>query len=223
MTGRREQKKQETFDSIVSAAARSFQDTGYRSSTIEAIAVEAGVSAGTVYNYFGTKNAILLAVVTRDTEHAIADAGDAINLSSGDPVEVLMPLIMVYVDALTALGKDVLKELFRAGFDPAESALMTDLISLDERSIVQIAEAFALLQAHGMASDTVDAESGAMLIYSVIAVATLLFASMPEMTVQDVESTIRGQLMLTFRGIGGQASGAVGESPSSLRSPPTPT
>ena len=208
MTSRREQKKHETFDSIVSAAARSFQDVGYRASTIEAIAVEAGVSAGTIYNYFGTKNAVLLAAVTRDTEHAIADAGEAIDLSSGDPVDVLMPLIMVYVDALTALGKDVLKELFRAGFDPAESALMADLMSLDERSLVQIAEAFVLLQAHGMASDTVDAGSGAMLIYSTIAVATLLFVSMPEITVHDVESTIRSQLELIFRGIGAQAAGS---------------
>ncbi|MEA2022664.1 MAG: TetR/AcrR family transcriptional regulator, partial [Actinomycetota bacterium] len=101
MTGRREQKKQETFDSIVSSAAWSFQDTGYHASTIEVIAADAGVSVGTVYNYFGTKNAILLAVVTRDTEDALTEAGETIDLSSGDPVEVLMPLIMVYVDAMT--------------------------------------------------------------------------------------------------------------------------
>ncbi|MEA1991224.1 MAG: hypothetical protein U9N58_03385, partial [Thermodesulfobacteriota bacterium] len=146
--------------------------------------------------------AILLAVVTRDTEHALTGAGEAIDLSSGDPVEVLMPLIMVYVDAMTGLGRDVLKELFRAGFDPAESALMADLVSLDERSIVQIGEAFTLLQAHGMASDTVDTGSAAMLIYSVIAVATLMFVSMPEMTTQDVEKMIRRQLTLVFDGIG---------------------
>ncbi len=202
MTSRREQKKQETFDSIVSVAARSFQDIGYRASTIAVIAVGAGVSAGTVYNYFGTKNAILMAVVTRDTEHALAGAGEAIDLSSGDPVEMLMPVIMVYVDAMTGLGREVLKELFRAGFDPAESALMADLVSLDERSIAQIAEAFALLQVQGMAPDTVDAGSASMLIYSIIAVATLMFVSMPEMTVQGVETMIRSQLRLAFEGIG---------------------
>ncbi|MEA2023004.1 MAG: hypothetical protein U9N79_01795, partial [Actinomycetota bacterium] len=142
------------------------------------------------------------AVVTRDTEDALTEAGETIDLSSGDPVEVLMPLIMVYVDAMTGLGRDVLKELFRAGFDPAESALMADLVSLDERSIVQIGEAFALLQAHGMASETVDTESAAMLIYSVIAVATLMFVSMPEFTPQSVEAMIRSQLALVFEGVG---------------------
>ncbi|MCL1692994.1 MAG: TetR/AcrR family transcriptional regulator [Actinomycetia bacterium] len=204
MTSRREQKKHETFDSIVSAAARSFRDNGYHGSTIEVIAAEAGVSASTVYNYFGTKNAVLLAVVTRDTEHALVDAGETIDLSSGDPVEVLMPLIMVYADAMMALGRDVLKELFRAGFDPAESAVMADLVSLDERSILQISQVFTLMQGHGMASDTVDSGSAAVLIYSVVAVATLMFVSMPEMTARDVETMIRSQLRLVFRGLGGQ-------------------
>jgi AcrR family transcriptional regulator len=202
LTTRRELKKQQTFDTIVSAAGRSFQSAGYHASTVEVIAVDAGVSTGTVYNYFGTKSAILLAVVTRDTEHALVDAGDAIDLSSGDPVEVLMPLIMVYVDAMTVLGRDVLKELLRAGFDPAESALVADLVSLDERSIAQIGEAFAMLQTHGLASDKVDAGSAAMLIYSFVAVAILMFVSVPASTVQDVETVIRDQLMLVFRGVG---------------------
>jgi len=202
VTSRREQKKQETFDAIVSAASLSFQERGYHGTTIEVIAVEAGVSAGTVYNYFGAKNAILLAVVTRDTEQAFVDASDAIDLSSSDPVEILMPLIAVYVDAMTALGRDVLKELFRAGFDPAESDVMADLVSLDERSILQIGEAFALLQAHGLAAETADPGSAAMLIYSIVAVATLMFVSMPEFSARDVETMIRSQLVIVFEGAG---------------------
>lgn len=202
MTSRRAQKKQETFDAIVSAAERSFQDNGYRASTIAVIAAGAGVSVGTVYNYFGTKNAILMAVVTRDTEHALVDAGEAIDLSLGDPVDVLMPLIMIYVDAMTALGQDVLKELFRAGFDPTESAFMADLVSLDERVVVQIAEAFTLLQTAGLASDAPDSGSAAMLIYSVIAVAALMYVSMPKVRAPEVEMMIRSQLTLVFDGLG---------------------
>ncbi len=202
MTSRRAQKKQETFDAIVSAAERSLQDNGYRASTIEAIAADAGVSVGTVYNYFGTKNAILMAVVTRDTEHALVDTGEAIDLSLGDPVDVLMPLIMIYVDAMTALGQDVLKELFRAGFDPTESAFMADLVSLDERVVVQIAEAFTLLQTAGLASDAPDSGSAAMLIYSVIVVAALMYVSMPKVRAPEVEMTIRSQLTLVFDGLG---------------------
>ena len=200
--GRREMKKQQTFDALVSAAARSFQALGYHATTIEAIALDAGVSAGTVYNYFGTKNAILMAVITRDTEQALVDAGDAIDLSSGDPVDVLMPLIMTYVDSVTSFGRDLLKEIFRAGFDPAQSSMMAELVSLDKRGLAQIGEAFVLLQTHGLASDTVDAGAASMLVYSVIAVAILMFASMPESITRDVEAMIRSQLELAFDGIG---------------------
>jgi AcrR family transcriptional regulator len=202
LTSRRAQKKQQTFDSIVSAADRLFQAVGYRETTIETIAEDAGVSVGTVYNYFGTKHGILLAVVTRDTEQALLDASAAVDLFADDPVDVLMPLIMTYVDAMTALGRDVIKELFRAGFDPAESAMMTELMSLDERSIAQIAETLVLLAGHGLVSDEVDIASASILIYSVVAVAILMFVSMPAASAQDVEAVIRGQLTLVFQGIG---------------------
>jgi AcrR family transcriptional regulator len=202
LTSRREQKKQETFDSIVSVAARSFQESGYHASTIEVVAAKAGVSAGTVYNYFGTKSAILMAVVTRDSEHAFADASEATDLSSGDPIEVLMPMVMLYVDATTTLGRDVLKDLFRAGFDPAESALMAELISLDERALMQIAETLARMKNRDMVAEEVDAMPAAMLVYSVIAAAILVFVSVPTTTVQDVEMMVRTQLTLVFQGIG---------------------
>ncbi len=202
MTSRRELKKQRTFDVIVSVADRSFQANGYYATTMEAIATDAGVSVGTVYNYFGTKHGILLAVVTRDTEQALVAAGAAIDLSRDDPVDVLMPLIMTYVDAMTALGRDVIKELFRAGFDPAESAMMTELISLDERSIAQIAETLVLLRDRGLVCHDVDIASAAILIYSVVAVAILMFVSIPESTDRDLETTIRNQLTLVFQGVG---------------------
>ncbi len=202
MTGRREEKKQQTFNEIVSTAARSFGSAGYDATSIEAIAAEAGVAAGTVYNYFGTKHAILMAIVTRDTEQALIAASSAVDLSADDPVDALMPVIMTYVDAMITLGRDVLKELFNAGLEPSRSDMMSKLISLDARSIAQIAEAFALLQAHGMTSDTVDPGSAAILIYSVVAVAILMFVSIPETTVPDVDTTIRNQLTLVFQGIG---------------------
>jgi AcrR family transcriptional regulator len=202
LTSRREQKKQETFDSIVSAADRLFQAVGYRETTIETIAEDAGVSVGTVYNYFGTKHGIVLAVVTSDTEQALSAASAAVDPFADDPVDALMPLVMTYVDAMTALGRDVIKELFRAGFDPAESAMMTELMSLDERSIAQIAETLVLLAGHGLVSDEVDVASASILIYSVAVVAILMFVSMPSASAEDVEAVIRGQLTLVFQGIG---------------------
>jgi AcrR family transcriptional regulator len=58
---RREQRALRTRDRIVQAATRLFLDRGYVATTVDAIAREAGVAAATVYQAFGTKQAILAA------------------------------------------------------------------------------------------------------------------------------------------------------------------
>lgn len=80
--------------------------------------------------------------------------------------------------------------------------MMAELISLDERSIAQIAKTLVLLRDRGLVSDDVDIASAAMLIYSVAAVAILMFVSLPTSTTRDLETTIRNQLTLVFDGIG---------------------
>ena len=56
---RREQRARRTRDRIVQAATRLFLDRGYVATTMDAIAREAGVATATVYQAFGTKQAIL--------------------------------------------------------------------------------------------------------------------------------------------------------------------
>jgi AcrR family transcriptional regulator len=58
---RREQRARRTRDRIVQAATRLFLERGYVATTVDAIAREAGVAAATVYQAFGTKQAILAA------------------------------------------------------------------------------------------------------------------------------------------------------------------
>jgi AcrR family transcriptional regulator len=52
-----------TADAVLAAAGRLFVERGYVATTVEAIAQEAGVALQTVYNAFGSKAAVLRAVV----------------------------------------------------------------------------------------------------------------------------------------------------------------
>ncbi|TCM46074.1 TetR/AcrR family transcriptional regulator [Kribbella sp. VKM Ac-2568] len=54
--GLREQKKQETRERIAATARALFQQHGYDSITVARVAVAAGVSEATVFNYFPTKD-----------------------------------------------------------------------------------------------------------------------------------------------------------------------
>ncbi len=56
---RRERKKRETRRRIVAEATRLFSERGFDAPTVDDIAVAADVAKGTIYNYFGSKEAIL--------------------------------------------------------------------------------------------------------------------------------------------------------------------
>jgi AcrR family transcriptional regulator len=201
VTGLRQRKKRRTSDAIVSVAADLFREPGYEETTIEMISSAAGVSPGTIYNYFGTKNAILTAVVTRDTESALDLASGAIDLQASDPVDVLMPVIDVYVDLTLGLGPGELRELFRTVLDSGQRPLADDIISLDERAVGQLADALAQMRTAGMLADPVDPMEAAYLVYTLVAGGVMVFMSVPGTTHEDVKSVIRQQLALVFKGL----------------------
>lgn len=60
---RREQRALQTRSRIVDTARRLFLQRGYLATSIEAIATEAGVATATVYQAFGTKQAVLSRVL----------------------------------------------------------------------------------------------------------------------------------------------------------------
>lgn len=62
-------------EQIVGAATRVFAEKGFRRATTREVAREAGVSEGTIYNYFEDKDALLMAILDRlnETERRAED------------------------------------------------------------------------------------------------------------------------------------------------------
>jgi TetR/AcrR family fatty acid metabolism transcriptional regulator len=62
-------------EQIVGAAMRVFAEKGFRRATTREVAREAGVSEGTIYNYFEDKDALLLTILDKlnETERRAAD------------------------------------------------------------------------------------------------------------------------------------------------------
>ncbi|MEU1954642.1 TetR/AcrR family transcriptional regulator [Nocardia rhamnosiphila] len=68
----RQQRSQFTFDVILDAAARLFQQHGYAATTTNKVAELAGVSIGTLYHYVPNKDALLYALADRHLREATA-------------------------------------------------------------------------------------------------------------------------------------------------------
>jgi AcrR family transcriptional regulator len=68
----RQRRSQATFDAIIEASARILADDGVGQLTTNRIAVRAGVSVGSLYQYFPNRQAIVRALVERELARAEA-------------------------------------------------------------------------------------------------------------------------------------------------------
>jgi AcrR family transcriptional regulator len=71
----RQQRSRATVEAILDAAAHVFESDGYAPGTTNRIAERAGVSIGSLYQYFPNKDAILVALVERHIEEGLAAVG----------------------------------------------------------------------------------------------------------------------------------------------------
>ncbi len=68
----RQQRSHATWDAILQAAAQLFGQLGYAATTTNKVAERAGVSIGSLYQYFPDKDALLLALAERHLSEAAA-------------------------------------------------------------------------------------------------------------------------------------------------------
>lgn len=74
---RRERKKQETYERLYNSAMQFFQTQGYELTSVEQITQNADVGKGTFYNYFDSKEAVVLEFSRRKYQEMIATGREA--------------------------------------------------------------------------------------------------------------------------------------------------
>ncbi len=69
--GLRERQKQQREEYILKCAKRLFEENGFEETTMASIAVAANVSTPTVFNYFGNRDQLFLAIILKGHEEAV--------------------------------------------------------------------------------------------------------------------------------------------------------
>lgn len=111
MSGLRERQKEQRRQLIAEAALELFKRNGFAATTLDQIAVQAGVSAPTVVNYFGGKQEILLALLKQPDEQAMREARANLDENS-DPLEALCEFEGLMTDyQLQAMPASLWREL----------------------------------------------------------------------------------------------------------------
>jgi AcrR family transcriptional regulator len=94
-----EQARSQRRDAIVAAATRRFAASGFHATSMSEVVAESGVAAGTVYQYFPSKEHLIVAVA----ERALDDVGGVLaDLMGRDPVPTLEDFLQAVTAALPA-------------------------------------------------------------------------------------------------------------------------
>jgi AcrR family transcriptional regulator len=83
----RQTRAAETVEAILEGAAQILEAGGLAAFTTNAVAERAGVSIGTLYQYFTDKNAVLLALARQEMEVALVEVGRALRGESDPSLE----------------------------------------------------------------------------------------------------------------------------------------
>ena len=109
---KRERRKQDREQRILAAARHLFDRKGYGGAAMEDIARRASLAVGTLYNYFPSKDDLLLAIFRRDSERVVALAERILADPPADPSEAIAALADAFMQSVAAeqraLWRDIL-------------------------------------------------------------------------------------------------------------------
>ena len=196
--GLREIKKERVRIQILNAARKMFFNNGFDRTTIEAIADKAEVAVGTIYNYFESKSALILAITADDTSDALNGTFQVSESCTG--LENMERYVNAFMKNLSIYPKELLRELMREAWN-FENTLSKGLAEQDITLFNGLTGLLAKLKDNRSIQPNVDIEHAAMVIYGAMTAALMWYAMDPESTSEQMLKSVRTMLRVIFTGL----------------------
>ena len=202
MTGLRERQKEKRHRHILSAAGALFKRDGFADTSIEGIAAEAEVAAGTVYNYFQSKGDLLLALVALDGEEVRERGKAMIANPPADPVAAVRTLLEFYVEhSLVHVSKELWRNAMATALTQAKSPFGRGYAALDRKLADQVGDLVRVLQDRGTVSGSVDAKVAGDVLFVVVNSLFQSFVAHDDMPLEKLKTALRRQIACVFAGL----------------------
>lgn len=132
----RSEKRQSRRLQIQEKALALFASQGFAATTMDQIAREAGLGTGTLYNYFSTKDDMLLSVVSDRAPAFVA----RFPLARAEVLATrrLDPLFDLYLESFAAIGKSIWRDLLAVGL-ASRPDLFAQVAEIDAPFIAELA------------------------------------------------------------------------------------
>ncbi len=202
MTGLRERQKAKRHSHILSAAGALFKRDGFAVTSIEGIAAEAEVAAGTVYNYFQSKGDLLLALVALDGEEVRERGKAMIADPPADPVMAVRKLLEFYVEhSLVHLSKELWRNAMATALTQAKSPFGRGYAALDRKLADQVGDLISVLQQRGSVSRDIDARVAGDVLFEIVNSLFQTFVAHDDMPMARLKGALRKQIACVFAGL----------------------
>lgn len=197
--GLRKQQKLDRSMRILEIARARFHNEGYDSVTIESIAAEAGLSAVTIYNYYGSKANLLLELVRESDVRLIEKLRELTSDLPEDMIDGVSRFgsIMRH-HAMNYLAKRTWREVLAASILQGGSQFGITYRSLDRALIDIMTELVETYQKRGTLNPEIDARTFANTLYEMQNIRFFLFISDENQDEEDAEIQFRRDLSVIF-------------------------
>ena len=213
--GLRGRQKQDRAQRILKAARLLFDRNGYGATAMEEVADQAGLAVGTIYNYFPSKNDLLVAIMKREAERLSAIAGQILARPDPQPFKAISQMAELFVDSITAEERPLWREVFAAAITQPDT-LGQRLFELDARLITQITALIEKFRRLGVLAADVESQRAATLVYALCLTWGMAFIMSDQMDQDLMRREIRKGLEIIMRGmlprVSAQAARAAKES-----------
>lgn len=194
MSGLRERQKALRHDRILDAAARLFREQGYEAVKIDAIALAAEVSIGTIYNYYQNKGDLLVAIVSLEVEEVLRVGEQVIANPPPSAEAAVNALIGVYIDhSLVYLSKDMWRQAMAISTTQPMTPFGETYAALDVALCRQTCALLRKLQALGLLSRQADADGLGEVIFNNTNMNFIVFVRDEAITVSALRCLLRRQ------------------------------
>jgi AcrR family transcriptional regulator len=198
--GRRQLQKQERERRILTAARKLFDRNGYAKTSMEDVAERAGLAVGTLYNYFRSKDDLLLAIMRREADRLVRIAEGILANPPDDPVIAIAAMADLFVESITAEERMLWRELFAASIGSPQD-LGARLLELDMQIVAQLSALLEKMRAHGSIAADIDPSETAMTIYGICIAWALAFVTNETISVEAMRDGIAGAIRMMVRGL----------------------
>lgn len=192
MASIRAKKKLQTEKLILQHAEMLFSRQGYQTTTMEDIAEAALVGVGTIYNYFGGKGELLIAIMAARTETILADAESASQQTPRSAVDAVSDLLARYAVGLLSVDIALLRETISQAI--AKPKLVGQpMLELDQKLITHLAQSLARWQTEHLLASDISPEQAAFILYAQLVTFLMLWI----LTEAPSEAEVRAQIQAT--------------------------